>query len=165
MRTLPANTPTDNGTLFDCLHEWFGVGVYVDRDPDNPANPYGDPPWWKFRQIEAIKIANCRKRWDLSVAELYVAALYCKAHGIHVPTVGWLPRHVKDAWRWWDNKIQRVIETPDEAYAEAVRVESANPDATWLNRLLRAAPAYRAEVYTEWQTHSKIDQGVTVHPA
>ncbi len=143
MHQLPANCPATDARLWDVLHDLYGIGTF-DED--------GDTPWWKFRATEISKVRACRKKNDRSIADFYITALYCRAHGLDVRAVSWLPRHVNKAWSWWDAKAHRLAQTPADAYAEAIRIESANPDPTWLHRLLRATPATHEEVLNEWRS-------------
>lgn len=137
---LPPHCPNTDGKLFDVLHEMFGIGTYDDLS--------GETPWWKFRQRETSKVKASRIKNDRSVPDLYVAALYCRAHNIEVGAVTYLMRHVKPAWTWWEERSATAGIT--ERYADAIRHEMANTNDTWLTRLLRAAPATREEVYQQW---------------
>lgn len=139
VRVLPPHTPVTDGRMFDVLHGMYGIGTWDE-----------DTPWWKFRARESAKIKASRRKHNRSLAELYVAALYCRAHAIDVRAVTFLYRHIGDAWAWWESKQYRVAVTPHDRYAAAVRDEMANPDDAWLNRLLRADPSVRDEVYQQW---------------
>jgi len=142
VRQLPPHTPNTDGKLWDVLHEMFGIGTF---------DEFGEKPWWKFRQQETAKVKASRIKNNRSLADLYVAALYCRAHGIDVRAVTFLMRHINSAWSWWEDTRERSrTGSLTERYAEAVRQEMANTDDTWLNRLLRAAPSAREEVYQQW---------------
>lgn len=154
MRELPANVPATDAALFERLREMFGLGDYDEGNAD-------EQPYWKFRAREVAKVKASRKKWDVAIPELYVAALFCKAHGKTIRAVSWLPRHIADAWRWWDANNAKPAREFEDLYAQAIRREAENPDATWLNRLLRAAPAYREEVYKQWI--SQVDIPFTPH--
>jgi hypothetical protein len=142
IRQIPAGTPVTDGKLFDALHEWFGIGLY-DEDLHGP--------WWSWRIKQVARIKSSRIKRDVALADLYVSALYCRAHGINIEGVTWLYRHLRAAWAWWDGATIVAATAPDALYAEAIRVESANQDDRWLTRLLRASPASREEVLKEWQ--------------
>lgn len=141
-RPLPPHTPMTDGKLWDVLHELYGVGSF---------DAAGDVPWWKFRAAETSKVKASRLKNDRSLADLYVAILYCRAHGIDVRAVTYLMRHIPKAWAWWTDRSHQLVQTPDEAYAAAIRHESSDPDTTWLDRLLRTSPAMREEVLAEWR--------------
>ncbi len=152
LHTLPANQPNTDGQLFDAMHEWYGVGDYNEDATGADADP-----WWKWRAAEIGKVKRSRLTREASLPDLYVALLYCKAHNLHVEGVTWLYRHIPRAWAWWDRKEATTLHDDQaEAFADAVRIEAANPDATWLGRLLRAAPAQREEVLAQWQAQWKV---------
>ncbi len=149
IRELPAGCPDTEGKLFDRLQEMFGIGTWDESQAE--ALPY-----WKFRAQEVSKIKATRRKNDRSVADLYVAALWCKAHGRDIRAASWLCRWVPTAWDWWDAKSAAAGLAPSDTYAEAIRQEMANPDNTWLNRLLRAAPASREDVYAQWLRRDRV---------
>jgi hypothetical protein len=144
VRQLPVGVPTGDAKLFDVLHGWFGIGAYDEED---------ETPWWAWRMAMIGRIKASRKRRDTSIAELYVSALYCKAHNLNIEGIGWLYRHIPKAWAWWDGQLIDAVDTPTVQYAEAIRIEAANQDSTWLTRLLRASPACQEEVLAEWEQH------------
>lgn len=139
-RTLPHGTPLTDGALFDALHDMFGIGTY-DEDRDGP--------WWRWRISQVARVKQSRIKHDCAIPDLYVTALYCKATSQTVEGVTWLYRHIHHAWAWWDG--QATPDTADLNFADAVRIESANRDTTWLQRLLRAAPEFRQEVLQQWE--------------
>jgi hypothetical protein len=143
IRELPINTPNTEGKLFDRLQEMFGIGTWDESMAETL-------PYWKFRAQEIAKIKATRRKNDQSIADLYVAALWCKATSRDVRAASWLTRHVKDAWAWWDARSVAAGLEPTDTYAEAIRQEMSNPDQQWLSRLLRAAPASREDVYAHW---------------
>ncbi len=139
-RVLPAGTPHTDGALFDYLHQWWGIGDY-DEDTHGP--------WWKWRRNQVARVKASRTKREASLAELYIAALYCRATNQRVEGVTWLYRHIAAGWRWWEG--QPVHDPTLTAYADAVRIESANPDPTWLHRLMRADPAHRQALLDQWE--------------
>ena len=156
---LPADSPANDAQLFDRLHALFGFGDWtaqppVDSDGELAA---GGVPWWKFRGIETAKIKAMRRKRGLSLAELHVAALYCRAHDITVPGPGWLSTHVRDAWVWWDERVVAGVDAGGEAdWEAAVHQEVGNPDPTWRDQLLRASPEMRAEVAAAWAARNYV---------
>ena len=149
VHTLPAQLPASDGALFGALHQMFGIGEW-----DECTTPY-----WRFRQVEAAKVKRSRAKHDASIAEVYVAGLYCQAHGITVLGVTWLYAHIGAAWKWWDSH-ESGTGYLDIDYAAAIREEMRvsgwGPNASpWLERLLRAAPQYRAEVLDEYDARDK----------
>ncbi len=142
----PANIPKTDGALYDLLQELFGIGEYDEVTSEEP--------FWKFRRREVAKVVATRKKWDTAIADLYVAALYCKAHGHPVRAASWLNRHIKPAWDWWKYDARHGAVDFDDLYAKAIHAEANKPESTWLSRLLRTAPGFREEVYKQWvQAH------------
>lgn len=150
LRELPVDCPSTEGKLFDRLQEMFGIGEW---DESQEATL----PYWKFRAQEISKIKATRRKNDKSVADLYIAALWCKAHKQDVRAASWLNRHVPAAWAWWEAKNAAAGLEPNNTYAEAIRQEMSNPDSTWLSRLLRAAPASREDVYAQWLRRDRTE--------
>ncbi len=151
LRPIPSACPKTDGQLFDRLTELFGIGEW--DDSMEVVMPY-----WKYRAREVSKVKTSRIASDKSIPDLYMAALYCKAHGFDIRAVSWLHRHVRESWAWWNAQQITDKQTPPDLYGEAIRQEADNPDNRWLNRLIRAAPAYREETYQAWLKRDRASQ-------
>jgi hypothetical protein len=139
-------TIENDAQLWDHLQRLFGVGTWDD----------GHEPFWRYRTREAAKIKARRARLHVTVAELVIAADYCKAHRIDIRNAAWLYRHLADA-KTWHNQQQRALTAAslDELIADAVAAETtADPDSPWIDRLIRAHGPHRQEVYDAWTATS-----------
>lgn len=134
---------TTDADLHDLLQELFGLGDWDELT--------SDVPWWKARQHEITKIKRSRTARNVDLSDLALAAKYAKVHGEQVKAVTWLYKLIAPAIRW-DNERRRAasLAEVDDLIHEAIAIESDNPDATWLMRLVRARGPHRKDVYDQW---------------
>lgn len=136
-----------DGDLYDLLQKWFGIGEW-DEDVSSQ-------PWWKARALEISKIKRSRTSRNVDLEDLALAAEYCKQHHLPVANVAWLYRHIAPAIRWRNERSRAArVAQLDDLLAEAIQIESDNPDSEWLDRLVRARGDYKREVYEAWLRRS-----------
>lgn len=134
---------TSDGALYDLLQELFGLGTW--------DAAVSDLPWWQARQHEVTKIKRSRTARRVELADLALAARYAKAHGEDVRAVTWLYKLIPAAIRW-ENARRRAASLAelDDLVAEAIAVESEQPNSQWLTRLVRARGLHGKQVYDAW---------------
>lgn len=132
--------PANDAQLFDMLHSLFGIGDYDDSKQQ----------WFEFRMKEIAKLKAIRRRRQVLIGSLALAARYCVYNKISISESYELCQHIDDARR--DARRRAVPEITAEI-ARAVQAERRRHGADskeWIDRLLRARGSYRREVLDEW---------------
>jgi len=139
----PPKGPSD-GDLFDLLRTDFGVG---DWDESTSEQPY-----WQWRATEVAKVRRVRESRQVTVANLMLAAAYCKACGYDVRDATWLYRHIRDAIRWQKASALEQPSQLDTQITTAVTTAYNAGDMEWVGRLTRAqGTSSQSEVLAAWQ--------------
>lgn len=136
---------TTDAQVWDRLHEVFGIG---DWDPETSPKT-----WAMYRVGEIGVMKRIRASRHVTTGELLQTVEYCRAKGIDIRHPSWLYKHLRDAAAW--ARAETAAEATrdiDELIAQAIEIEAAKPDSSWLDRLIRAAGTYREEVYREWES-------------
>lgn len=138
--------PKDDAQLFDMLHSLFGIGDYDDSQG----------AWFEFRMREISKLKAIRRRRQILIGSMAMAARYCFNNDIPIAESYQVVQHIDEARR--DARRRAVPELTAEV-ARAVQMErrrQGSDSSQWIDRLLRARGPFRREVLDEWaqaQTH------------
>lgn len=143
MRWYQEELPNTDGELYDQLQRLFGMGAYDEvsrRDVD----------WYQARMRQVVRIKRLRKRRQLAVHQLGLAAYYCRVNHIHIRNAEHLAGYVKNA-----TVAARTAARTDETADLLRRVDSAvayeqenHPAELWADRLVAASD--KEAVLEQW---------------